>query len=412
MTVKMSIEDLSDSMYAGARVLVRTDFNVPLNPDGSIANDARIRETLPTLKYLLNRQARVIIVTHLGRPKGQVDTTLRLGPVVDNLRALLPNVAVQYVEESVGAKATEAVNALKPGEILVLENIRFEPGETKNDPELAKKLAEMTDIYVNDAFGAAHRAHASTEGVAHFVPNKVAGLLMQRELYALTVLLREPEKPFTAIVGGSKVSTKIDVLSRLLKQVNNLVIGGGMVFTFLKAKGYPVGNSMVEEEHIETARQLMKEAEATDRIIVLPKDILVADRFMPDAKRQVVPVSQIPDGWMGLDLGPESIERIVDVVKNSKTVFWNGPLGVFEFPAFAKATQEASACIATQTRNGFITSILGGGDTLAAIEKFGLPYEAFTHVSTGGGAMLEMMEGKELPGVTVLDDKTVCVTGA
>ncbi len=412
MPAKKSITDLPDSAFDGKRVLVRTDFNVPLNPDGSIASDHRIQETLPTLRYLLDRKAKVIIATHMGRPKGAPDPKYSLNPVVERLKQLLPETPVYYDDKPVMASETnKAVHHLKSGEILVLENIRFEPGETQNDPELAKKLASFADIYVNDAFGTAHRAHASTEGVAHYVPVKVAGLLMKRELTSLGMILEEPEKPFTAIIGGSKVSTKLDVLKRLMNSVNNLVIGGGMVFTFLRARGLSTGNSLVEEDYVDIARDLMETAEKMDRVIVLPKDVVVADRFAADAESQVVSVNQIPDGWMGLDLGPESVARITDVLQNSKTVFWNGPLGVFEFPKFAQSTREVADIIARLTSEGLMSSVIGGGDTQAAIEQFGISPESFTHVSTGGGAAMELLEGKELPGVAILDDKVPTAAG-
>jgi phosphoglycerate kinase len=408
---KKTVSDIPDTAYNGKRVLVRTDFNVPLTADGEVASDYRIRESLSTLDYLLKRNARVIVVTHLGRPKGEPDPKYTLKPVAQKLREMMPNINVKFIGSAVGPEVLAAVEQLQPGEILMLENIRFEPGESRNDPALAKQLATITDIYVNDAFGAAHRAHASTEGVAHEVAVKVAGLLMWQELSALGIVVKSPEKPFTAIVGGSKVSTKIGVLSTLLKHVNNLVIGGGMVFTFLKAKGYNVGNSLVEDEHLETALNLMKEAEQEDRVIVLPKDVVIADRFAADAEHKIVPISQIPDGWMGLDLGPESTERIADVLRNSKTVFWNGPLGVFEFPAFATATREVAETIAKLTKEGQLSSVLGGGDTQAALEAFHITPDSFTHVSTGGGATLELMEGKELPGIQVLDDKVPTTSG-
>lgn len=409
---KKNIADIPDYEYLGKRVLVRTDFNVPQNPDGTVSSDYRIVESLPTIQYLLARQAKVILVSHLGRPKGKPDPKYSMWPVFEVLQQYLPDASLRFCEATSGETVNRAVDNLQPGEVLLLENIRFEPGETENDPELAKCLASFTDIYVNDAFGAAHRAHASTEGVAHHVPVKVAGLLMKRELSALAILIKSPETPFTAIIGGSKVSSKIGVLSQLLKHVTNLVIGGGMVFTFLKAKGMSVGSSLVEDDFLETAHQLMKEAEANDKIIVFPKDVVVADRFAPDAQHQVVPVTHIPDGWMGLDLGPESTERIVEVVKNSKTVFWNGPIGVFEFPAFAESTRAVAEALAEGTRQQYLATVLGGGDTQAAIEAFGYTPEQFTHVSTGGGATMELIEGKELPGIAVLEDKLPVITGA
>ncbi len=402
---KKSLLDLSDHELQDKRVLVRADLNVPLHEDGTVASDYRVRETLPTLRYLVERKARVFVVTHLGRPKGQPEDKYRVKPVVEALQRLMPDTKVHYATGTVAETVAEWREKLPPGEILLLENIRFEPGETRNDMDLARQLASFADIYVNDAFGAAHRAHASTEGVARFVPVKVAGLLMQKELSALSGILHSPDKPFTAIIGGSKVSTKLEVLQQLIRQVNNLVIGGGMVFTFLKAKGYEVGSSLVEDEHIQTALDLMKDAEAHDKVIVLPKDIVVADKFAADAEVQTVSCQHIPEGWMGLDLGPDTINRIAEVVKNSKTVFWNGPLGVFEFPAFAEATRSTASCIAKLTQQDMLTSVIGGGDTQAAIEQFGMNPADFTHVSTGGGATMELIEGKELPGIVALEDK-------
>ncbi len=411
MNPKKCITDLPDSAYAEKSVLVRTDYNVPLDEKGNITSDYRIQQSLPTLEYLLKRNAKVIIVSHLGRPKGTVVEKLRLKPVAEALQKLLTNTVVHYSDTCIGQAVTEKVNTLKPGEILILENIRFEPGETQNDPVLAKQLAALADIYVNDAFGAAHRAHASTEGITHDVPINVAGLLVERELSTLLPLLKNPDKPFTAIIGGSKISTKIDVLSQLLTQVNTMVIGGGMVFTFLKALDYNIGNSLLEEEHIETARNLMKQAETMDKIIVLPKDIVIADQFSADAKHQVVAANAIPDGWIGMDLGPQSTQHIETVLKNSKTVFWNGPLGVFEFPAFAKSTQAVAETLAELTEKRYLKSILGGGDTQAAIDQFQISPSSFTHVSTGGGATLELLEGKALPGIEALDNKIPTTSG-
>ncbi len=409
--LKKSITDLPDSAFDGKRVLVRTDFNVPQNPDGSISSDYRIRESLPTLEYLLQRQARVIVMSHLGRPKGAPDPKYSLKPVYERLKSLLPNATVLWSDAVTGPTVKAQVDELRPGSVLLLENVRFEPGETKNDPALAKELASYADIYVDDAFGAVHRAHSSTAGVADALQEKVAGLLLTRELKALHVLMTSPDRPYTAIIGGSKVSTKIDVLMELLKSVNNIVIGGGMVFTFLKAKGYDVGNSLVEDDYIETAKKLMDEAQARDKAIVLPQDVVIADKFAADANVQIVTCGSIPDGWMGLDLGPESTERIIGVIKNSKTVFWNGPLGVFEFPAFAKSTEIVARTLAQLTQEGLICSVLGGGDTQAAIELFGLTPDRFTHVSTGGGATLELLEGKALPGIVALNDKVPTATG-
>lgn len=406
MKPKKTIQDLSDSLIEGKRVLIRTDFNVPII-EGRVTSDHRIRATLPTLKYLLERKAKLVLVTHLGRPKGEHKPEFSVSPVVTRLQELLPDVSVKTIELPIDDKARTEVDTLKPGEIAVLENIRFEPGETKNSPELAKSLASLCDIYVNDAFGAAHRAHASTEGVTAFVGHKVAGLLMGQELEALSVLTNKPESPYTAIIGGSKVSTKIGVLKNLIKHVNNVVIGGGMVFTFLKAQGYNVGNSLVEDDQLEMAKQLLKDCEATETRIILPTDVVVAEKFAADAQYKTVSVKEIPDGWMGLDIGPDSTRQVMEVLKDSKTVFWNGPLGVFEFEPFAKATKAVAETLAQQTRNGRLTSVLGGGDTEAAIETFGIAHNNYTHVSTGGGASLELLEGKDLPGITALDDKSL-----
>jgi len=404
--MKRALTDLPDSQLAEKRVLMRVDFNVPLSPEGTVTSDHRIRETLPTLHYLLQRGARIILMSHLGRPKGAPDPQFSLKPVALALQALLPQTPVRFVPTVIGPEAKSAVEALAPGEILLLENIRFEPGETKNDPELAKTLAQYADIYVNDAFGAAHRAHASTEGVAHLVPTKVAGLLMQQELTQLGQLLQAPQQPFVAIIGGSKVSSKIGVLNQLMNHVSHLVIGGGMVFTFLKAQGLPVGSSLVEDEFVQTARDLMTKAQAEGKTIWLPTDIEIADAFSADANHKTVPANAIPDGWMGLDIGPDSAQSLSQLLAQAKTVLWNGPLGVFEFPAFAMGTRTVADTLVQLTASGQVVSVLGGGDTQAAIGAFGMDKSAFTHVSTGGGASLELLEGKTLPGVAILEDKT------
>ncbi|WP_373533241.1 phosphoglycerate kinase [Vampirovibrio sp.] len=403
---KLTIQDIQD--WAGKRALVREDFNVPLNDSLDITDDTRIREALPTLDYLTSRGAKVVIMSHLGRPKGKPSAEFSLGPVAKRLQELLPETKIVANTQSVSEEfeqIAQAIEAMPNGSILLLENMRFEPGEEKNDPELAQKLARFGDVYVNDAFGTAHRAHASTEGVAHHLKPKVAGLLMEREIKALSETLSSSE-PLTAVIGGSKISTKITVLENLLDKVTHLVIGGGMLFTFLKAQGKPVGNSLVEDDYVAMAKTLLTKGGSK---IVLAEDIVVADGFKADAKHQVVSADAIPDGWMGLDIGPKSIQRLTDILSESPVVLWNGPLGVFEFPAFEQGTRQVAETLAVCTESGKTRSILGGGDTVAAIEQFGIDPKRYTHVSTGGGASLEFLEGKTLPGIAVLDEATAPV---
>lgn len=400
--MKKTIRDVQQ--WEGKRALVREDFNVPLNDQGVITDDTRIREALPTLKYLLEHGAKVIVMSHLGRPKGKVDPAFSLAPVAQRLQELLPGVGVNFDSSADLKEAAQRANDLQPGQLLLLENVRFYPGEEKNDPELAKQLAALGDIYVNDAFGTAHRAHASTEGVAHLVQTRVAGFLMEKEINALSGVLHS-DKPLTAIIGGSKISTKITVLENLLPKVRHMIIGGGMIFTFLKAQGLSVGNSLVEDEFVDTAKKLLEDAKASTKVtLVLPDDINVADKFAADADAKVVDADQIPDGWMGLDIGPNSIARIQDILNQSSLVLWNGPLGVFEFPRFAEGTRVVAETLAHNTEKGISQSILGGGDTVAAIEQFQIDPSRFTHVSTGGGASLEFLEGKTLPGIAALED--------
>lgn len=395
---KMTIRDIRD--WQGKRALVREDFNVPLNEKREITDDTRIREALPTLEYLSGQGAKVIIMSHLGRPKGKVSPEFSLAPVAERLQELLPKVRVQFAGDSGLEHVAEQIGKLENGDILLLENIRFEPGEEKNDPELAKKLATLGDIYVNDAFGTAHRAHASTEGVAHYLKPKVAGFLMEKEISALSDALNSPD-PLTAIIGGSKISTKITVLENLLPKVQHLVIGGGMLFTFLKAQGKPVGKSLVEEDFVETAKQLLQQGGSK---IVLAEDVIIADDFKADAQSRTVSADAIPDGWMGLDVGPQSIAAIQAILSQSPLVLWNGPLGVFEFPKFEAGTKAVAETLAELTEQGKTRSILGGGDTVAAIEQFHIDPKRYTHVSTGGGASLEFLEGKVLPGIAILDE--------
>ncbi|SEU22799.1 phosphoglycerate kinase [Paenibacillus sp. NFR01] len=393
----MNKKSVRDVEVQGKRVFVRVDFNVPLE-DGKITDDTRIRETLPTIKYLIENGAKVILASHLGRPKGQFVDSMRLTPAAERLSQLLGK-PVAKADEAIGEAVKAQIAEMKDGDVLVLENVRFYPGEEKNDPELAKQFAELADLFVNDAFGAAHRAHASTEGIAHFLP-AVSGLLMEKELSVLGKALSNPERPFTAIIGGSKVKDKIDVIDNLLTLADNVLIGGGLSYTFTKAQGYEIGNSLVDNEKLDVALEFIAKAEKLGKNFVLPVDVLVADKFGADANTKIVDVTEIPAGWEGLDIGPKTREIYADIIKNSKLVVWNGPMGVFEIDVFAEGTKAvAQACATTE---GY--TIIGGGDSAAAAEKFQLAQE-MDHISTGGGASLEFMEGKALPGVVALNDK-------
>lgn len=403
MSQVQSIESLNN--LAGKCVLVREDLNVPLNEQFHITDDSRIVAALPTLNALLDQGARVVVVSHLGRPKGQVNPEFSLKPVFDRLRELLGQEKTQWCSAQDFDTIRSAVNQLNHGQLLLLENIRFYPGEEKNDPELAKQLGQLADIYVNDAFGTSHRAHASTEGVANYVETAVAGLLMNKEIEALGSVLKNPQMPFTAIIGGSKVSTKLTVLESLLSKVDCLIIGGAMIFTFLKSQGLDVGNSMVEEDLLDTARKLMEDAKEKGVKVMLASDVVIADAFSADAHIKTVDVHDIESGWMGLDVGPQTIEEIENQLKSSRTVLWNGPLGVFEIKPFEAGTRAVADTLVKITQSGQCKTILGGGDTVAAIEQFGLAKDSFTHVSTGGGASLEFLEGKTLPGIAALEKK-------
>ncbi len=388
---------LKDIDISGKRVLLRVDFNVPLDKEGKITDDKRIRAALPTIEYLREKGASIILMTHLGRPKGKVVDELRLDPVARRLEELL-GTPVKKVDSVIGDEVSEEAAQLKGGEILLLENLRFHPGETSNDEELARSLASLAEIFVNDAFGAAHRAHASTEGVAHFLP-AVAGLLMEKELEMLGSILENPQRPFTAILGGNKISDKLGMIDRFLDIVDNLLTGGGMCFTLLKSKGMEIGDSLFEEEQLESVGHTMRKAEGSNAQLYLPEDVVVAERFEQDASYKLVAVEEIPPGWMGLDIGPKTIETYRRVIAESRTIFWNGPMGVFEWPAFEAGTREIARAVAS---SGAI-SVIGGGDSAAALRKFGLE-EQVTYISTGGGASMEFMEGKPLPGVEALLD--------
>jgi phosphoglycerate kinase len=406
---KLSIRDID---LTNKRVLIRVDFNVPLAVDGPdssprITDDTRIRETIPTIEYALRRKARVILCSHLGRPKGKVVPSMSLRPVVDRLRELLDHVIseeenVAFSPECVGEIASEMVAGLEPGQPLLLENLRFHAEEEKNDPAFAKQLASLCDIYINDAFGSAHRAHASTEGVTHYVPVSGAGLLMEKELTYLSKAVSDPIKPFVAIIGGAKVSDKIDVIDSLLDRVTSLIIGGGMAYTFLNAKGQATGKSLVETDKIDVAKAALTKAAKKGVTFLLPVDHILADKFAADAKTQIFSgTGAFPADLMALDIGPASVDLFKKEIADAITIVWNGPMGVFEMPAFAKGTNAVAKAVAA---NQDATSIVGGGDSVAAVQQSGVA-DKITHISTGGGASLEFLEGKTLPGVAALTDK-------
>lgn len=392
---KKSVKDID---VKGKVVFCRVDFNVPMK-DGKVTDDTRIRAALPTIEYLTGQGAKVLLASHLGRPKGQVTEELRLTPVAKRLQELLGQ-EVKKADEAYGDNVKKQISDLKEGDVLVLENVRFYPGEEKNDPELSKAFADLADVYVNDAFGAAHRAHASTAGIAAYLP-AVSGFLMQKELEVLGKAISNPDRPFTAIIGGAKVKDKIGVIESLLDKVDNLIIGGGLAYTFVKALGHEVGKSLLEEDKVDLAKSFMDRAKEKGVNFLIPTDVLVADDFSNDANTSIVPISEIPSDLEALDIGIETREKYADVIKNSKLVVWNGPMGVFEIDAFAKGTKAIAEALAEAK---YTYSVIGGGDSAAAVEKFGLA-DQMSHISTGGGASLEFMEGKELPGVTALNDK-------
>ncbi|GAA3403305.1 phosphoglycerate kinase [Paenibacillus hodogayensis] len=393
----MNKKSVRDVEVSGKKVFVRVDFNVPLE-NGHITDDTRIRETLPTIRYLTERGAKVILASHLGRPKGQVVEELRLTPAAARLSELLGRPVVK-ADEAIGDAVKAQIAKLNDGDVLLLENVRFYEGEEKNDPELAQAFAELADLYVNDAFGAAHRAHASTEGIAHHLP-AVSGLLMEKELDVLGKALHSPERPFTAIVGGSKVKDKIAVIENLINLADNLLIGGGLSYTFLKAQGYEIGKSLVDNDKLDLTLSFLKKAKEKGCNLLLPVDIVVGDAFSNDANTKIVPINEIPADWEGFDIGPKTRELYADVIAKSKLVVWNGPMGVFELDPYLNGTKAvAEACAGTE---GY--TVIGGGDSAAAAEKFHLA-DRMDHISTGGGASLEFMEGKALPGVVALNDR-------
>jgi len=400
---KKSVGDLKRADLEGKRVFVRCDLNVPLDKKtGAISDDTRIRAAIPTLKYLMDNGAKVLVTSHLGRPKDGPEDKYRLTPVVPRLAELLGK-PVGKTNDCIGDEVAKAVAGMKNGDITLLENVRFYKEEEKNVPEFAKKLAANADIYVNDAFGTAHRAHASTEGVTKYLKTSVAGFLMEKELEYLDGAVTKPKKPFCAIVGGSKVSSKITVIESLMDKCDKLIIGGGMIFTFYKARGLNIGASLVEDEFVELARTLEAKAKAKGVQLLLPTDVVVADKFAPDANSKTVKIDAIPDGWMGLDIGPDSIATFQAALRECKQVIWNGPMGVFEFPKFAAGTVAIANTLAEITPKG-ATTIIGGGDSVAAVEQAGVA-DKMSHISTGGGASLELLEGKVLPGVAALNNK-------
>ncbi len=398
---KKALADLSAADVAGKRVLVRADFNVPLDNAGNITDDTRIRAALPTIQDLTGKGAKVILASHFGRPDGKVVESMRLTPVAERLSEKLGQ-AVIKCDDCIGDEVAAKIAGMQNGQVALLENVRFYDGETDNDPDFAKKLATNADLYVNDAFGTAHRAHASTAGVTKYLSPAVAGLLIEKELKYLQATVDNPQRPLAAIVGGSKVSSKIGVIETLLDKVDKIFIGGGMIFTFYKARGMSVGNSLVEEDKLELARSLEAKAKKKGVEFLLPTDVVLADKFAADANTQTVSVDNIPDGWMGLDIGPDSVKTFQAALADCKSVIWNGPMGVFEMDAFAKGTEAIAHTLAGLTGNGCIT-IIGGGDSVAAVEKVGLA-DQMSHISTGGGASLELLEGKTLPGIAALDD--------
>ncbi|PID02995.1 MULTISPECIES: phosphoglycerate kinase [unclassified Sporosarcina] len=394
MNMKKTIRDIT---LDGQRVFCRVDFNVPME-DGKVTDDTRIRAALPTIEYMTNAGAKVILASHLGRPKGEVQEDMRLTPAGDKLSELLGK-TVKKLDSSIGEEVEKAIAEMKDGDVILLENVRFNPGEEKNDAELSKQFAKLADVFVNDAFGTAHRAHASTAGIAEYIPG-VLGFLLEKELDVLGKALSHPDRPFTAIIGGAKVKDKIGVIDNLLDKVDNLLIGGGLSYTFTRAQGHETGDSLVEEDKVELAKSFIEKAKRKAVTLYLPTDAVVANTFAADAETKTVSVDAITEGWMGLDIGPETAKRYEQVIKDSRFVIWNGPMGVFEMEPFANGTKTVADAMAETSAY----TVIGGGDSAAAVEKFEVA-DQMDHVSTGGGASLEFMEGKELPGVAVLQDR-------
>jgi phosphoglycerate kinase len=397
----MRLEKLSiaDVPIEGRRVFVRVDFNVPLDKQGHVTDDTRIRASLPTIQHAMARGAKLILASHLGRPAGKVEPRYSLKPVAACLSTLLGK-HITLAADCVGPIVEELMGQMHAGDVLLLENLRFHPEEEKNDPRFAQQLARLADVYVNDAFGTAHRAHASTEGITQYLSIAVAGLLMQAELRHLGQLLATPERPYVAILGGAKVSDKIDLIFNLLPKLNRVLIGGGMAYTFLVAEGVPIGNSLVEADKVEVARDILTKATSLGITIQLPEDHLIAERLDANATTRTVPKDGIPSGWLGVDIGPQTVQTFARAIQEARTVVWNGPMGVFEMAPFAKGTNAVALAVASSQA----TSIVGGGDSVAAVNQAGVA-DRITHISTGGGAFLELLEGRELPGVAALMDK-------
>ncbi|MER2089076.1 MAG: phosphoglycerate kinase [Sporosarcina sp.] len=392
----MSKKTMKDMQLEGKRVFCRVDFNVPME-DGIVTDDTRIRAAIPTIDYMVGQGAKVILASHLGRPKGEVNEEMRLTAAGEKLAELIGK-PVTKLDSSIGEDVEKRISTMKNGDIVLLENVRFHAGEEKNDAELAKSFAALADVFVNDAFGAAHRAHASTAGIAEYIP-AVSGLLLEKELDILGKALSEPERPFTAIIGGAKVKDKIGVIDHLLDKVDNLLIGGGLSYTFTKAQGHETGSSLLEEDKIDLAKSFIQKAKEKGVNLYLPIDVIIADEFSKDANTKTVNIDSIPEGWMGLDIGPKTASLYADVINDSKLIIWNGPMGVFEMEPYAGGTQQVAKAMA-ETK---AYTVIGGGDSAAAVEKFGVA-DKMDHISTGGGASLEFMEGKDLPGVTALND--------
>jgi phosphoglycerate kinase len=395
---KLSISDLE---IEGRKILIRCDFNVPLDEKGRITDDTRIKASLPTIRYALGRDCAVILMSHLGRPEGKVKPKLSLKPVAERLEELL-NLKVLMAPDSIGSEVERMARELKGGEVLLLENLRFHPEEEANDKKFAQQLASLADVFIQDAFGTVHRAHASTSGVAEYLPSG-AGFLLQKEIKYLKQALEEPERPFLAVLGGAKISTKIGIIKNLLPRIDSLILGGAMAYTFLRAENIETGSSIVEEDKIATAGEILKEASNKKVTVLLPLDHVIAKRASEDAESKEIAEVAIPEGWMGVDIGSFSIKRFCSAIKSAKTILWNGPMGIFEIEKFSRGTRVIAEAIAEATRKGSI-SIVGGGDSVAAVTRVGLE-DSMSHISTGGGAALEFLEGKELPGIAALRDK-------